>query len=199
MKFTPGDLPKIRFSLIATLLMMALGAATLLYALERAKAAQLAQNSAKRAYQEFDRTLKQARNEEHEIKQKTATFSQLQARGIIGEEQRLEWIELLKSIWAQRRLIGLDYEIAAQHPLTALDASPSHDLAFYASTMKLHVPLLHEEDLIRLLADLRRQAPALIQVKSCKISRATERAGRPANLLAECEIDWITLHGVAKP
>lgn len=200
MKFTAADFPKIRISLIAALLMMAFGAATLFYALERAKAVQIAKNSAERTYQEFDSKLKQVHNEEREIKRKTATFSQLQARGLIGEERRLEWIELLKSIHEQRRLIDLDYEIAAQHPL---DAHPGTDLAFYASTMKLHLKLLHEEDLMRLLADLRHQAKALIQVKHCTINRlakgSSARAGSSAALLAECEIDWITLHEAAQP
>jgi hypothetical protein len=202
MKLSTTDLPKIRFSLIAALLMVTLGIIALLYAQERAKAAQIAQTNTERTYKEFDSKLRQVRNEEKDIRQKTATFSQLQARGIFGDEQRLEWIELLKNIHEQRRLIEMDYEIAAQHPLTALDTRPGNDLAFYASTMKLHVKLLHEEDLTRLLADLRRQAKALIQVKSCKVNRLTNQAAEDAShrayLLAECEIDWITLHGVAK-
>ncbi len=62
--------------------------------------------------------------------------------------------------------------------------------------MKLQLNLLHEEDLIRLLDDLRRQARALIQVKRCDVSRIP-RSG-PENTLqgylqAECLIDWVTL------
>ena len=80
---------------------LALGTATLLYAQERSQTAQAERNAARREHQELDSQLKQVRNEENEIKQKTATFSQLQARGVIGEEQRLDWIELLKNIYQQ--------------------------------------------------------------------------------------------------
>lgn len=66
------------------------------------------------AWKEFDGKLKQVRNEESEIKQKSAVFNTLQTRGMIGEEQRLEWIELLKDIRDTRRLIDLQYEIAPQ-------------------------------------------------------------------------------------
>ena len=61
-----------------------------------------------------------------------------------------------------------DYEFAPQH---ALDKAPAGVLGLYASTMKLQVRLLHEEDLTRLLGDLRRQARALIQVRRCVVAR----------------------------
>jgi hypothetical protein len=200
MKITQADLPKIQHSLIAAVLMIVLGASAVLYALERAHAAQIAQSVADKAFKEFDGKLKQVRTEENDIKLKAALFKQLQARGAIGEERRLDWSELLNGIREQRHLIGLEYEIAAQRPL---DAHSSKDFGFYASTMQLHVKLLHEEDLTRLFFDLRSQAQALIQIKSCKLSRlvngATERAARQANLLADCEIDWITLREAVTP
>ena len=135
------------------------------------------------------------RSEETEIKQKSAVFSGLQARGVIGEEQRLEWVELLKTIRDRRRLLDLQYEIAPQR---ALDAAPGSAFTFYASTMKIQLKLLHEEDLTRLLDDLRQQARALIQVKSCTVSRLPRgSADGTAQLLADCQIDWITLRETA--
>jgi hypothetical protein len=123
--------------------------------------------------------------------------STLQERGIIGEEQRLEWVELLKDIRDQRRLIDLRYDLAPQR---LLDGGPPGDFAFYASTMKLEVKLLHEEDLTRLLGDLQLQAKALIRVNRCRVERlppsVDERAGRHANLVADCEIDWLTVRDV---
>jgi len=196
-KLALADLPKIRVSLVAALLAIALGAAAIAYSLDRANAAQAAKSIALRDYQEFDGKLKQVRNEENEIKLKADLFGKLQARGILGEEKRLDWIELLKSIHERRLLIELEYEIAPQRPLSPPDANPGNDLAFYASTMKLHVKLLHEEDLTRLLADLRDRAQAIIQVKSCKVGRLANGAGERANLNADCEIDWITLREAA--
>ena len=63
--------------------------------------------------------------------------------------------------------------------------------------MKLQLKLLHEEDLLRLIDDLHRQASALTQVNNCKVWRLPkERAerGPHAQLQADCRIDWITLH-----
>lgn len=194
MKFAAADFRKIHLSLIAAVLMCTAGAAAVFVSLERTKAARIAEASASKERKEFDGKLKQVRNEESEIKQKSSLFSSLQTRGIIGEEQRLEWVELLKDIRDKRRLIDLQYEISPQRPL---DTNSGGGLTFYASALKLQLRLLHEEDLTRLLDDLRNQAKALIQVRSCSVTRLPpnngERAYNLAQLQADCQIDWITV------
>ena len=78
--------------------------------------------------------------------------------------------------------------------------TPAGAYAFYASGMKVQLKLLHEEDLTRLLGDLRQQAAALIQVKACNVSRVPRGAGDSsvtAQLQADCLIDWITLREAA--
>lgn len=194
MKFGKEDFRKIQISLLTAVLMSAAGGSVVFLSLERTKAAQISMTSASRDRNEFDGKLKQVRNEESEIKQKSSLFSNLQARGVIGEEQRLDWVELLKDIRDKRRLLDLQYEISPQR---ALDANPGNGLTFYASAMKLQIKLLHEEDLTRLIDDLRNQAKALIRVKSCNVSRlargSDERNGGLAQLQADCLIDWITI------
>jgi len=198
MKFGVADLPRIQVSLFAAFLMIAVGAATAHFSLNLTKIAQLAKSGATAERNEVEGKLKQVRDEENEIKQKSSLFSNLQARGVIGDEQRLDWVELLKDIRTKRRLLDLEYEISPQHPL---DANPGSGFAFYASTMRLQLRLLHEEDLTRLLDDLHRQARALIQVKSCNVTRLSHGAAGQnglANLQADCQIDWLTLHEAAK-
>lgn len=179
--------------------MMAVAAAALHFAHSARTRAELARDLVMAERQESYGKLKQVRDEETEIKQKSILFTRLQERGIIGPEQRLEWVELLKEIRDKRRLIDLQYEIAPQR---LLDGNPSSSYAFYSSAMKLQLRLLHEEDLTRLIGDLRSQAKALIRVRSCDVARlpasADERSGRRANLSAECEIDWLTLREVSR-
>jgi hypothetical protein len=199
MKLTRADLPKIQTSLVSFVAIVAIGWGVGAFTANRTQLAQVLQKTAANERSAFTTKLKQVRDEENEIKEKSALFSQLQARGAIGEEQRLDWIELLKEIRDKRRLIDLQYELSAQRPL---DANPGNDLAFYASTMRLQLKLLHEEDLTRLLNDLRKEAKALIHVKSCNITRlprsGPERSDTLAQLQAECQIDWVTLREVNK-
>lgn len=193
MKFSAGDWPKIRDSLFAALLMAAVGALLLATSLNMSQTARQADASAAAQGREVDARLQQVRDEEQEIRQQAGRFRDLQSRGIIGEEERLDWLELIKDIRERRRLLALHYEIAA--PRT-LDRNAGAGLNFYASAMKIQLQLLHEADLLRFLGDLRQEAKALIQVRSCKLSRRpqtdTEHPPGLAQLQADCEIDWIT-------
>ncbi|QKS28678.1 MAG: hypothetical protein FAZ92_01407 [Accumulibacter sp.] len=193
MKFTAEDWPKVQVSALAALLMVVVGAATLYAANRFRDAAEQARTVALAQRSEADGKLRRVREEESEIKNKSLLFNSLQERGMIGEEPRLEWIELLKDIRDRHRLLDLRYELSPQRPL---DSGEVGDFAFYLSSMKLELKLLHEEDLSRFLADLRQQAKALIRINRCHVERlpagAEERAGGRANLLAECDVDWLT-------
>ena len=192
MKFGPRDFAKLRGSLLILVLMSALGVAAVIYSRTMTTDAQRLFAKEQSGRQEIDSKLRQVRNEENEIRQKAERFSQLQTRGIIGDESRLDWVELLRAIRERHGLIEVHYEFSPRH---ALDKTPAGTLGLYASTMKLNARLLHEEDLIRLLDDLRREARALIQVRRCDVSRLprTDNALQ-GNLQAECVIDWITLN-----
>ena len=197
MKLAATDFPRLQLSLLAAVLMIAIGACAVYAALDSNHTAKLARAAAQAERNDYENKLKRVRSEENEIRQKSAIFNTLQTRGVIGEEQRLEWVELLKEIRDRRRLIDLHYEIAPQRQL---DTGTGSGFAFFSSTMKVQLQLLHEEDLTRLLDDLRQYARALIQVKSCQVSRLPRggsEIGASAHLQAECRIDWVTLREVA--
>lgn len=200
MKLTAADLPKLQYSLFAAVLMLALGAGSAYFAFKATASAQGTRLIAQAERDSTDGKLKRVRQEENDIKQKSALFNTLQKRGVIGEEQRLEWVELLKRIRLQRQLLELQYEIAPQRPLEPL---PGSSYGFFASAMKVQLKLLHEEDLTRLLADLREQAGALIRVRNCKVARQPDvmadrqvQTSIRARLEAECLIDWVTVREV---
>lgn len=198
MRLSPTDFPHLQISLLAASLMMFVGAGLAYAAFSSTQAAQRDRATAQAERNDIDGKLRRASSEQSEIKEKSERFNTLQARGIIGDEQRLEWVELLKSIRDQRRLLDLQYEFAPQREL---DAKPDGGFAFFASTMKVQIKLLHEEDLTRFLSDLHEQARALVLVKSCNVSRLPHEAAETslsAQLLADCQIDWVTLHRETK-
>ncbi len=168
MKLRSTDFPRLQLSLLIALLMIAVGAAAVYAGIRFYQGATIEKSAALAERNEFDSKLKRVRSEENEIKLKTSIFKTLQAQGIIGNEHRLEWVKLLKSVHETRQLIDLQYEIAPQR---RLDADTGYGLAFFASTMKVQLKLLHEEDLTRFIGDLRRNAPALIRIRNCDVSR----------------------------
>lgn len=193
MKFERGDFSRIQVSLIASLVMIAAGLALAWFADTRAKSAarEMAAATAKRA--EFDQKLKQVRQEESEIKAKSALYSNWSARGIIGNEQRLDWVEMIRDIKTARKLLDVQYEFAPQQ---ALSQFASGGYTFQSSTMRLQMKLLHEGDLLGFINDLRDQAKAYVRVRSCNVTRTQRSAtgtAEAALLQAECTLDWVTI------
>ena len=132
MKLLPGDFKKLQISLCSSLLMLALGGAALYLMNDGYRLALRERAAAQSQRNEQSGKLQRARAEEHEIMEKISLFQSLQQRGVIGPEQRLDWVELLRDIRDKRQLIELSYEIEPQRPLdTPVDAG----LAFKVSPM----------------------------------------------------------------
>lgn len=192
MTFDRSDFVRIQLSLAAAVVMVATGLSIGWFADKQLAIAKQTRNNASRQLQEYDGKLKRVRAEEAEIKQKSALYSELLARGIIGDEQRLDWVELIKDIREARRLLDIQYEF---QPQQSLDKTPIAGYNFNSSTMRVSLKLLHEMDLVNFINDLRSKARAFIRVRSCKVVRASRNANADdfSMLTAECQIDWITI------
>ena len=133
--------------------------------------------------------------EEREVSEKLDVYKQLKRLNIIGEERRLEWADAVTRIRNQRELLDLTYRVDRQKLLKSLPGKPG-SVDFFASKMTVHLDLLHEEDLLRLLADLRESGNAYYSVKSCSVRRIGQApTGTTINprLRANCEIDLVTV------
>jgi len=158
-----------------------------------AERAALERNTADSRKTQIEQRLRQVRTEEQELKERTQIFQQMQSAGVIGEEKRLDWTEMLRQIQNDMRLPGMSYEFGVQKVLENVNGVA---YAYFASPMRLQLRLLHEQDLLNFLARVRNEAKALVLVRSCKLSPlANPGEGRalPAQLSAECELQWITI------
>lgn len=185
----------IRWALLAMLLMVAAGAGAVYYADQFHARTLAAQARAGAARAEAQNRLARARDEEQELRATTARFNELAQRGVIGDERRLDWVDLIRRIREARKLYELQYEIAPQQPLDAGAAGGAYP--FMRSPMRLTMQLLHEEDLTGFLDDLAAEAPAYLRTRRCTVDRLPQPAEPPAGatpqLRAECELDWITV------
>jgi hypothetical protein len=133
--------------------------------------------------------------EEREVNQKMDVYKQLKALNILGEEQRLEWADAINRIRVQRELLDVRYRIERQKLLNSAPGKPAN-VDFFASTMRVEMQLLHEEDLLRFLADLRASGNAYYSVKKCALTRTAQAAGGATmtpRLQAACDIDLVTI------
>lgn len=120
---------------------------------------------------------------------------------IIGDEQRLDWMEGLDRLRQQNLVIDFSYSIAPQVLYTPQPAFASGNLNINYSKMKLQFHLLHEGQLLNFFKAMRSQIKGKYQLESCAMQRIAnpgeDTAGSSpsftTNIQAECSGGWITL------
>jgi hypothetical protein len=199
MNITTDDLSRLRWSLIFLAIALLAGGAVALISKQAVDRAETIQRQLISQQQDIRSRLSRAHEEEQDMRGRIGRYQALRDNGIIGQEERLDWVEQIERIRSQRRLLGMQYELSAQRPVDD-PILPGGGIAghfeFMASTMKLRLQLLHEDDLLGLLDDLRKAVHARLLVRDCTIERqsvAPAESGLAAQLRAECTIDWLTL------
>lgn len=198
MKITAQDLVRLRWSLVLFVVLLLAGTGAGLGSRWLLQQAEREHRQAKARLTDIEGRLVRARDEEREILSKISRYRELVERGTIGPEDRLGWIEKIGEIKTERRLFDIQYELAPQRPLDQklLGGSITGGHQFMASTMRLRMQLLHEDDLLGFLADLRSRVQALLLVRACQVERlppASGGRGVQPQLKADCTIDWVTL------
>ena len=133
--------------------------------------------------------------EEKEVNDKLEIYRRLENLHILGEEQRLEWADAMTRIRTSRELLDLRYTVERQRLLLSAPGKPAN-VDFHASNMKVDIALLHENDLLNFLRDLRESGNAFYSVKRCQIARTGTAATGTSivpRLRADCDIDLITI------
>lgn len=128
-------------------------------------------------------------------------YRDLQTRGIIGNEERLQLVEALGRIRERHKLYSIQFDIAQQAVMPLREGEPEDAgpwLSLRSSQIRIVLSLLHEEDLIRLLEELRSVGRGMFVVEECSLSRAntevvSELLKLNENLQASCTILWLTL------
>lgn len=136
----------------------------------------------------------QADQEKLIIERYRDAYENLHRSGTIGQEQRVNWLDALRAVNQAVQTLGVDYQLSQQA------ASPIKlDTAGYKlrqTTMKLHIKLLHEEDLPNFLRALEAQHAGLYLLQACSLSRianASFSVRFEPKLGAECELAWLSL------
>lgn len=140
--------------------------------------------------------LAELRQEEQAIRNEIAVLDRMRASGVLGDEDRLHWMEQLRRIKQAHALYALEYEISPQGLLDQEGAAgPTGRVRFHSSRMNLRMDLLHEGDLLVLLTEFGRSARAYVRTTRCAIERLPQRgqASPPAaRLTAQCQLELIT-------
>ena len=197
MRLTSADLRQLAVPLVIAAALLAAGAGLIWAAKQAFLSAQRVAAGAQAERQRNTERLARIAEEEREVREKIDVYQRLKALNIIGEERRLEWADAMTRIRKQRELLDVRYRVERQRLLLSTPGKPGN-VDFFASTMRVELALLHEEDLLRFLTDLRNSGNAFYSVRSCALTRSGPAAGAAASAMAsrlrgECSIDLITI------
>jgi len=194
---TPGGTLKPLYApLVIAIILAAAGIAAVVASkqfLERTRVEHKAALAERQAIQD---RLSRATEEEREIREKLVDYRRLLARGVIGDERRLEWVETIGQIKNENKLFEIKYQIEPQRTLELPGIRPSAEVEFRVSALKVEMQLLHEGDLIVFLDGLRRNLKSHVLVRSCtiqRIDRSGSDRGVSPRLRADCNIDLVTI------
>ena len=200
MKFGASDLKRLRLPLVVFIALAGAGLACYFavndYLQETKKLA--AAMSKQRA--EVQTKLASTTEEEREIKANLQQYQALAARGMVGEENRLDWIDTITAIKNERHLFNIGYSIEPQKPLDYPGFTAGGGVNFLTSRVKIEMQLLHEEDLLDFIDDLSKRGKSYLSARSCDVQRVDREGGGGATsplaprLKATCAYDLITIH-----
>ena len=124
-------------------------------------------------------------------------YYSLKDRAVIGDENRLSWVEVIQRVANERGLVSVKYNIASQEQ--EKDENLKSDfpgIDVFRSVMSLDMKLMHEGDFFALLDALKKEAKGLFVVDSCNIellNPGVAPSTEEDNIRAVCELSWYTM------
>ncbi len=185
------DIKRLRVPLVIAAVLLAIGAAAVAGMQKWTEQARREQAEAQALVADSRAKLARAREEEQEIKRSLQQYRELLARGIVGDENRLEWIERINAIRLAHKLYDIRAEISEQKKLD----NPATGPDIMVSRMDISLPLLHEDDLFQLLDGMRAGGHGYFQVKSCNLDRGlpVDRRVLAPTLNSTCALNFYTI------
>ncbi len=126
------------------------------------------------------------------IDQYESDYLALVKNNIVGEENRLNWLETIQETANAKGLLSVKYNVSSQRLVEdKIGQHRAQGLTIYRSQMSLDMKMAHEGDLFSMLNTLHEKAQGLFTVDKCvientgnKIKNSTER------IQAYCDLSW---------
>lgn len=190
MKIFPEMLRHARRDLTLLLLLGVAGAAAVAATATLLKNARLENTAARTHLRASEERLAQAHDERQERLRQIKTYRAMRARGYVGEERPTRWIERIRAAGERHGLFDFRPAFSGTRVIPGKAGSET-----IVRGMTLRMQVLHENDLLDFLDDLRYSLPAQLRLRRCDVVRLDaggETEATLAQLGAECSVEWIT-------
>ncbi len=196
MKITKSDFPVLRWSILAICASALISAAILYISNEYAVKAKNDLRIARNKGIDARRRLAAAHEDRENMSIYADEYGALIKRKIVGDDQRLDWMEGLEELRQMNLVTDFRYHIAPQKKYAPQQQLDSGNFDIHYSETKLQFDLLHEEQLLDFFTALHKKIDGWYQLEGCtlqRISADSEYSATAAQLKAECSGGWITL------
>ena len=198
MKLSTSDLPILRWSILAICTSVLISASLLYINNEHMGSTHKELLHARKLRNDARTRLSAAHEDQSNMSIYSKEYGDLLKRKIIGDEQRLDWIEGMEKLRQMNLVWDFRYNIAPQKNYTPNPPISSGNFDIHFSEMKLQFDLLHEAQLADFFAALPKKIPGWYQLEGCTLSRSATAEANTAmssgvQLKAECNGGWITL------
>ena len=192
MTLSRADFPRLKWSLLLFLCVLCAGAAAIILSENFIARAQHAQQLAQQQLNAARSQLAVATEDRDNMNAYAYEYGDLLRRNVIGDGQRLDWIEGLERIRKQKLVADFKYAIAPQRPYATSQKIDSGKFALGSSEMTLQFELLHEEQLMNFFDALRTDVNGWFILDHCDMTRNTD-ASATARLKATCSGGWLNM------
>ena len=198
MSFSKDDLPEIKWSLGALLFSLAVSGGLIFLSNTYIEHALKGRQTAQQQLTDARTQLSSAQNDQENMAAYALEYNALLAQKVIGDEQRLDWIEGLERLRQQGTVLDFKYTIEPQQDYAPNPPVETGNFKLGRSGMKLEIDLLHEQQLLNLLTNMRNQMNGWFMLDGCTLSR-TSTTEELAPLKANCNGGWLTIKNRGAP
>jgi len=200
MNFSKSDLPYLKWSLLAFLFSLIAGGSAIWIGAEYDANSLKERQAALKQVSEARSRLSTTESDLENMSTYAQEYKSLVDHKIIGDEQRLDWMEGLEKLHQQNHVIDFSYTIAPQQSYTPDPSQDAGNFALYQTGVNLKMDLLHEMQLIKFLGTIRTQLEGWFIIDHCTLERiatidsatlATATVG--PQLKADCTGGWVTM------
>src|SRR3972149_610399 len=172
MKFSKSDFPGLRWGILAFCAAALVSPATLYISNEYAKKAQSDLHNARNMGNDARRRLAAAQEDRENMSIYADEYGALIKRKIIGDDQRLDWMEGREKLRQMNLVTDFGYNIAPQNKYAPQPTSASATFDIHYSETTLRFDLLHEEQLVDFFTALRKKIDGWYQLEGCTLQRS---------------------------
>ncbi|GAB4128451.1 MAG: hypothetical protein Fur0040_11390 [Sideroxydans sp.] len=190
MSFAASDLVALKWNLAALATAVATAAWLVHYGEDYKQQALREKQAAQARLTEARAQLATAQSDFENMATYQLEYDALVNQKVIGDEQRLDWIEGLEQLRKQGIVRGFKYTIGPQQGYTPNPPQDAGNFALHLSPMTMQIELLHEGQLDDLFAAIQTQMQGWFMLDGCSLTPGAA-PGEP--LKAECSGGWLTM------